>query len=316
MRLHLVDGTYELFRAHFSKRPGHTAPDGSDAKATVGVAASLLALLHDTARSGDPHRGRLRQPHPLVSQRSLRLVTRPTKASPTSCSRSSIPRRSGSRASGSRSGRCSEYEADDALATGRAPFRRPGRTSADPHAGQRSGPMHYRTTRGPSRPARRRSNRRRPPSALCAASAPRACPISLALTGDTRRWHPRPRRFRRQDRGTAPRRVRASRANSRSRSRGTVKPRGAVQLATTLAAETASALFYRELATLVRNAPLSASRSTIFAFEESRGAEFEAWCERLGRPLSKCGAAVGATPRAGRIRTPSLTEDTKVRSCT
>ncbi len=49
-RLHLVDGTFELFRAHFSKRPGHRAPGSSgpwDAKATVGVASSLLALLHD-----------------------------------------------------------------------------------------------------------------------------------------------------------------------------------------------------------------------------------------------------------------------------
>jgi 5'-3' exonuclease len=47
MRLHLVDGTFELFRAHFSKRPGHVAPDGREVKATVGLAASLLALLHD-----------------------------------------------------------------------------------------------------------------------------------------------------------------------------------------------------------------------------------------------------------------------------
>ncbi|XXS89406.1 hypothetical protein WMF28_40025 [Sorangium sp. So ce590] len=46
MRLHLIDGTYELFRAHFSKRPGHRAPTGWDAKATVGVVASLLALVH------------------------------------------------------------------------------------------------------------------------------------------------------------------------------------------------------------------------------------------------------------------------------
>jgi 5'-3' exonuclease len=49
MRLHLVDGTFELFRAHFSKRPGHLAPDGRDVKATLGVAASLLALLHEPA---------------------------------------------------------------------------------------------------------------------------------------------------------------------------------------------------------------------------------------------------------------------------
>jgi 5'-3' exonuclease len=47
MRLHLVDGTFELFRAHFSKRPPHVAPDGRDMKATVGLAASMLALLSD-----------------------------------------------------------------------------------------------------------------------------------------------------------------------------------------------------------------------------------------------------------------------------
>jgi len=47
MRLHLVDGTYELFRAHFSKRPGHTDPSGRDVKATVGVAWSMITLLRD-----------------------------------------------------------------------------------------------------------------------------------------------------------------------------------------------------------------------------------------------------------------------------
>jgi 5'-3' exonuclease len=42
MRLHLVDGTFELFRAHYSKRPPFAAPDGRDLKATVGLAQSLL----------------------------------------------------------------------------------------------------------------------------------------------------------------------------------------------------------------------------------------------------------------------------------
>src|SRR5678815_5836902 len=49
MRLHLVDGTYELFRAHFSRRPAHQAPDGTALKATVGLVSSLLALLSDPA---------------------------------------------------------------------------------------------------------------------------------------------------------------------------------------------------------------------------------------------------------------------------
>ncbi len=47
MRLHLIDGTYELFRAHYSKRPSATARDGQDVKGTVGVMASLLGLLAD-----------------------------------------------------------------------------------------------------------------------------------------------------------------------------------------------------------------------------------------------------------------------------
>ncbi len=47
VRLHLVDGTYELFRAHFSKRPARQGPDGRDVKATVGVVSSLLGLLAD-----------------------------------------------------------------------------------------------------------------------------------------------------------------------------------------------------------------------------------------------------------------------------
>ena len=49
MRLHVVDGTYELFRAHFSKRPDHVDGRGRDRKATVGVVGSMLALLRDPA---------------------------------------------------------------------------------------------------------------------------------------------------------------------------------------------------------------------------------------------------------------------------
>jgi 5'-3' exonuclease len=46
VRLHVVDGTYELFRAHFSRRPPHVR-DGRDLKATVGLVSSMIALLHD-----------------------------------------------------------------------------------------------------------------------------------------------------------------------------------------------------------------------------------------------------------------------------
>lgn len=45
--LHVVDGTFELFRAHFSKRPDVRGADGRSIKATVGLASSMLALLHE-----------------------------------------------------------------------------------------------------------------------------------------------------------------------------------------------------------------------------------------------------------------------------
>ena len=44
MKLHLVDGTYELFRAHFGAPPA-TAADGSAVGATRGLLRTLLALL-------------------------------------------------------------------------------------------------------------------------------------------------------------------------------------------------------------------------------------------------------------------------------
>ena len=46
MRVHLVDGTYELFRAHFGA-PATEAPDGTPVGATLGLMRSLLSLLRE-----------------------------------------------------------------------------------------------------------------------------------------------------------------------------------------------------------------------------------------------------------------------------
>lgn len=51
MRLHLVDGTYELFRGHFSKQPSRQTADGKDVKATVATVSSILSLLSDPHES-------------------------------------------------------------------------------------------------------------------------------------------------------------------------------------------------------------------------------------------------------------------------
>src|SRR5512134_2221894 len=44
MRIHLVDGTYELFRNHYGAPP-RSSPDGRQVGATLGLVKSLLALL-------------------------------------------------------------------------------------------------------------------------------------------------------------------------------------------------------------------------------------------------------------------------------
>ena len=46
MKIHLVDGTYELFRAHFGAPP-KKAPSGQEIGATLGLIRSMLLLLSD-----------------------------------------------------------------------------------------------------------------------------------------------------------------------------------------------------------------------------------------------------------------------------
>lgn len=55
MRLHLVDGTWELFRAHYAKRPGHLDPKGRERKAAVGVVYSMLRLLEQDEKEKPTH---------------------------------------------------------------------------------------------------------------------------------------------------------------------------------------------------------------------------------------------------------------------
>lgn len=47
MRLHLLDGTYEVFRSHFGRKDSVPGPDGSDIRATLGILESTLALLRE-----------------------------------------------------------------------------------------------------------------------------------------------------------------------------------------------------------------------------------------------------------------------------
>lgn len=47
MKLHLIDGTFELFRAFYGRKDTRLAPDGTDINATYGVLRSTLDLLSE-----------------------------------------------------------------------------------------------------------------------------------------------------------------------------------------------------------------------------------------------------------------------------
>ena len=260
MRLHLVDGTFELFRAHFSKRPGHgRRPTAATSRRRVGLADSLRALLRDPARGGHPRRRRLRQPHPLLPQRPLRRLQDRGGRAPRSSSPSSTTPRRPSRALGLTVWSMREFEADDALATAAARFRDQVEQVRILTPGQGPGPVPLRRRRGAGGPDPRtaRSTRRR--CGRGAASGRRASPTSW------RWWATRP---------TGSPACPASARRPRRRCSGAIVHlesipddpalwppgiRGAARLAAALAAGREEALLYRRLATLVRDVPLAES---------------------------------------------------------
>ena len=159
-RLHLVDGTYELFRAHYAPRPDHRAPGGWDAKATVGVVALAAGAAERRRRGGDPHRGGVRQPDSVVPQRSVpRLQERRRRGA--RAARAVRQRRGGRPRAGRRGlvdararGRRRRWRAGARL------FARPGRPGAHHDARQGPGAVPARRPRRADRPAPAQADRR------------------------------------------------------------------------------------------------------------------------------------------------------------
>lgn len=279
VRLHVVDGTYELFRAHFSPRPGHTAPGGWDAKATVGVAASLLALLNDPGEAVT-HLA-VAFDNPIRSFRNdLFAGYKSDEGVPPELRAQFDSVEEAVRALGVVVWSMREYEADDALATAArrfAPeveqvriltpdkdlgaclrgdhvvqFDRRQRKLIDENA--------FRATRG---------------------FGPASMPDFLGLTGDSADGIPGLAGFGEKSAGLLLGAYEHIENIPTHPHQWKVKPRGALQLAATLAAERENALLYRRLATLVEDVPLAESLEDL-RFRGVPRADFEAWCDRLG----------------------------------
>lgn len=121
-RLHLVDGTYELFRQHFSKRPPHHSPDGKDRKATAGVAASILSLLQSETET--PTHIAVAFDNPIRSFRNdLYDGYKTEEGVPRELLDQFDPIEEAMRALGVTVWSMDRWECDDAMATGAAKYR-------------------------------------------------------------------------------------------------------------------------------------------------------------------------------------------------
>jgi 5'-3' exonuclease len=279
MRLHLVDGTYELFRAHYAPRPEHRAPDGWDAKATVGVAASLLALLHDPVE--DVTHIAVAFDNPIRSFRNdLFPDYKSDDGVPSELRAQFDTVEEAVRALGVAVWSMREHEADDGLASGARRFapevEQVRIMTPDKDLGQCIvGDLVVQVDRRQAKVTNEAAFRAR------RGFGPRSMPDYLALTGDTADGIPGLKGF--GDKGASlligayghleqiPDDVAA----------WTVRPRGAAQLAATLAAGRAEAQLYRTLATLVDTAPCADALEEL-RFQGVPRERFEAWCDRLG----------------------------------
>jgi 5'-3' exonuclease len=278
-RLHLIDGTYELFRAHFAPRPEHRAPEGWDAKATVGVVASLLALLNDP--NEDVTHIAVAFDNPIRSFRNdLFPDYKSDEGVPPELRAQFDTVEEGVAAIGVQVWSMHEYEADDGLASGARRFAgeveqvrimTPDKDLGQCIVGDRVVQVD------------RRQNKLTNETAFRALRgfAPRSMPDYLALTGDTADGIPGLAGFGEKSASLLIGAYGHLEAIPAAASAWSVRPRGAAQLAATLAAGREAATLYRKLATLVDTAPCAQSLDEV-RFRGVPRARFEAWCDRLG----------------------------------
>jgi 5'-3' exonuclease len=279
MRLHLVDGTYELYRAHYSGRPDHRAPTGRDAKATVGIVESMLALLRD--RDEAVTHLAVAFDNPIRSFRNdLYPYYKTDEGVPAELRSQFDAAEEAMRSLGITVWSMREYEADDGLASGARVFRDEveqvriltpdkdlGQCLLDDRVVQVD-----RRRRKVTNEAAFRGER---------GFGPNSMPDYLALAGDSADGFPGVPGF-----GTKTASILIGiyehleniPANA---SEWKIELRGAPRLAAALAAHREEALLYRTLATLIDTVPITESLGDL-RFHGVPRDRFFTWCDRIG----------------------------------
>lgn len=277
MRLHLIDGTFELFRAHFAPRPSKIV-GGVDVKATAGVVGSVLALLEEAAE--EVTHLAVAFDNPIVSFRNdLFDGYKSDEGIPPSLRGQFDLVEEAVRAIGVTVWSMDRWEADDALATAAVRFASsdcqvriltPDKDLGQVLSGDRIVQID-RIRRKVIDEAAMRARR---------GVAPASIPDWLGLVGDTSDGIPGLAGFGEKSAAALLARYDHIEAIPDDPSKWDVKVTGAPRLAATLAAERENALLYRKLATLVRDVPLEESLADL----EYRGAPkaaFDALVDKL-----------------------------------
>jgi 5'-3' exonuclease len=279
MRLHLVDGTFELFRAHFARRPGHVAPGGWDAKAAVGLVMQLLGLLHDAAEAVT--HVAVAFDNPIRSFRNALWPAYKTEEGvPPELLAQLDAAEDATRALGLTVWSMREFEADDALATGAARFRDEVEQvrilTPDKDLGQC---LDGRRVVQVDRMRRREVDE----DALRARRGigPRSVPDWLALVGDDADGLPGLPGFGAKTASALLARYVRLEDIPADPSGWPARIRGRALLAHDLAAGRDDALLFRRLATLVTDVPLPHALDDLRWDGIPRG-PFERWCDAIG----------------------------------
>jgi 5'-3' exonuclease len=279
VRLHVIDGTYELFRAYYSPRPSHRTPDGQEAKGVVGLCASLLALLHD-AGEAVTHIG-VAFDNPIECFRNELFGGYKTGEGMDPVLYAQFdPAEEAVRALGITVWSMDRWEADDALATAAArfgdAFEQVRIMTPDKDLGQ--------CVRGRRVVQVDRQRRKEIDEAALREAwgvGPESIPDLLALTGDTADGIPGLPGIGEKTAAALLARYAHLEVIPADPASWEVRVRGAAKVAETLSSMREEALLYRRLATLVSDVPLKEGLEDL-AFRGVPRRDFDAWCDKLG----------------------------------
>jgi 5'-3' exonuclease len=277
VRVHLIDGTFELFRGHFAQRPSKVVK-GVDVKATAGVVASIRALLED--KDEQVTHLAIAFDNPIESFRNELFAGYKTGEGMLPALKDQFELvEAACAACGVTVWSMKEWEADDALATAAVRFASekvqariltPDKDLGQVLDGERI--VQVDRIRRKLITAKSMTERR--------GVAPASIPDWLALVGDTADGIPGIPGFGEKSSAALLARWGTIENIPDRDADWDVKVTGAPRLAATLASRRADALLYKKLATLVKDVPLAESLDDL-EYKGAPKAKFEALCASL-----------------------------------